>query len=76
METKELKEKLEQKLNQELQTFKENLRNNNPDIIMDKAYELVSKEEIIYIITEKDYSKSELTGLLKANGILNHCYDE
>ena len=76
MEVEELKEKLEQKLNQELQIFKEKLRNSDPDIIMDKAYELVSKEEIVYIITEKNYTKSELMGLLKTNGILNHCYDE
>jgi len=71
-----LKEKLEEKVNNEYKEFTDNLKKCTPEIILDKAYEKVCKEEMIYKITEKDYEVSDLKALLKADGILQECYDE
>lgn len=76
MELEELKEKFEEKINNELNEFKENLLQCEPKMIMDRAYELVSKEEMTYKITEKEYTKTEIKALLKRDGILDECYDE
>ena len=76
MEIEELREKLEEKVNKELQDFKENLVDSKPSAIIDKAYELVSKEEMTYKIMERDYTNAEIKALLKTNNILDQCYYE
>lgn len=75
-ERQKLKRNFEEKVNKELKKFKENLLQYNPKIIIDKAYELVSKEEMVYKITDRYYTTSELKYLLKTEGILDECYDE
>ena len=76
IEKHKLKRELEEKISKELKDFKENLMQCEPKTIMDRAYELVTKEEMTYKITEKDYSISELKTLLGTDGILDECYDE
>lgn len=75
-ENQELKQRFEAKVNREFKEFVEELKQNEPEVIVNTAYELVSKEEMIYKITEKDYTTSELKALLKTDGILDECYDE
>lgn len=75
-ENQELKQRFEAKVNKEFKEFVEELKQNEPEVIVNTAYELVSKEEMIYKITEKDYTTSELKALLKTDGILDECYDE
>lgn len=71
-----LKKQLEEKVNAEFKDFVENLKKCEPETIIDRAYEKVSKEEMIYKIIDKDYDKTELKALLKTEGILQECYDE
>ena len=71
-----LKQKFEQKIDNEYKEFIENLKQCTPEVIIDRAYEKVSKQEMIYKIKDRDYSNSELRALLKTDGILQECYDE
>lgn len=75
-ELDKLKEQLEEKLDNEFKEFIEDLKKCAPEIIIDRAYEKVSKEEMIYKIKDKDYTVSNLKALLKTDGILQECYDE
>lgn len=75
-EKQKLKRKFEEKINKEFRKFVDSLKQCDPEIIVNNAYELVSKQEMIYKITDKDYTTSELKALLKTKGILNECYDE
>lgn len=76
MDKEVLKQQLSDKLEQEISNYKEELKKKIPDEILKSSYELVSKEEMIYKIVNKDYTTSELKALLKTNGILDECYDE
>lgn len=76
MTLEDLKEQLGQKIENEFQEFIEDLKQCEPQVIIDRAYEKVSKEEMIYKIKDKEYSKSDLKALLKADEILQECYDE
>ena len=71
-----MKRKFEEKINKEFRKFVDSLKQCDPEIIINNAYELVSKQEMIYKIIDKDYTTSELKALLKTKGILNECYDE
>ena len=73
---KQLKEKLEQKIDDEFEELKEDLKKCKPEVIIERAYEIVSKEEMTYVIKAKNYSIQELKALLKTDGILEECYDE
>lgn len=72
----ELKQKFDRKIDNEYKEFIEELKQCSPDVIIERAYEKVSKEEMIYKIKEKDYSVSDLKALLKSDDILDECYDE
>lgn len=72
----ELKQKFDKKIDNEYKEFIEELKQCSPDVIIERAYEKVSKEEMIYKIKEKDYSVSDLKALLKSDDILDECYDE
>lgn len=76
VEKETLKEKFEQKIDNEYKEFIEDLKKCTPEIIIDRAYEKVSKQEMIYKIKDRDYSISELKALLKTDEILQECYDE
>lgn len=72
----ELKEKLSEKLNNEFKNFIDNLKLCTPEVIIERAYEKVSKEEMIYKIKDKHYTVADLKALLKVDEILQECYDE
>ena len=64
-EMNELKEKLMNKLEKEMFDFKENLKEKTPEEIMQNAYELTLKQEIIdYYNFDVGYSKEELEALI------------
>lgn len=71
-----LKQKLDEKIDNEFANFIEELKKFSPNTIIDKAYEIISKEEMIYKIKDKEYSISELKALLNSDNILDKCYDE
>jgi hypothetical protein len=73
---KQLKAKLDCKIDKEFEDLLVELRNCKPQVILERAYEKVSKEEMIYKIKDKDYSINELKALLKTDNILQECYDE
>ena len=72
----ELKAKLDNKIDKEYEDLLADLRNSTPQVIIERAYEKVSKEEMIYRIKEKDYTINELKILLKQDNLLQECYDE
>lgn len=77
MENEELKNKLIEKLEREINEFKDALRGLSADEIMDNSYKLTCITEIKdYLIYDKDYSRFELKTLLKNTNILEECYDD
>ena len=72
----ELKVKLDNKIDNEYEDLLSDLRKSTPQVIIERAYEKVSKEEMIYRIKEKDYTINELKILLKQDNLLQECYDE
>ena len=72
----ELKQKFDDKIDNEYEEFIEELKQCSPQVILERAYEKVSKEEMVYKIKDKDYTVSDLKTLLKTDGILQECYDE
>lgn len=72
----ELKQKLNEKVWKEYNDFIEELKKCKPETIIERAYEKVSKEEIIYKVLDQEYEIGELKALLKNDGILEECYDE
>ena len=77
MENEELKNKLIEKLEREINEFKDTLRGLSADEIMDNSYKLTCITEIKdYLIYDKDYSRFELKTLLKNPNILEECYDD
>lgn len=72
----ELKERFIQKINDEFKAFVEELKKYEPEVIMDKAYEHVCKQEMVFIYENKDFSEQEYKALLKCSNVLDDCYDE
>lgn len=72
----ELKQKFDDKIDNEYKEFIEELKQCSPQVILERAYEKVSKEEMVYKIKDKDYTVSDLKALLKTEEILQECYDE
>ena len=71
-----LKQKLFTKLEQELKNFKEKLKQKTADEIIESAYELTVKEEIVGEIKEKNLDKDELKALLKEDNLLSEFYED
>lgn len=77
MENEELKNKLIEKLEREVNEFKDTLRGVSADEIMDNSYKLTCIIEMKdYLIYNKELSKFELKTLLKREDILEECYDD
>lgn len=75
-ETKaELKRKLEEKIDSEYDNLVEELKKSKPQVIIERAYELVVKEQMMYRIGCREYEVDELQALLNTKGILQSCYD-
>lgn len=70
-------DKLIKKLEQELNDFKEYVKDNGVDFAIDKSYELTVRQEIIdCLIYDNDFSKEQINALLKCDNLLEQCYDE
>ena len=75
-ETQNLKEKFDEKIEEEFREFIIDLKERGVEVVATSAYEIVTKEEMIDNIKERDYKNEELKILLKTDGILDECYDE
>ena len=71
------KDRLQQKLEQELEDYKSYIKEQGIDFAIEKAYELTVKQEIIdCLIYDNNFTKEQITALLKCDNILEQCYDE
>ena len=76
-EMNSLKEELMRKLEQEMFEYKESLKEKAPDEIMQNAYELTIKQEIIdFYNYDLGYTKEDLETLIKEPNLLEQGYDE
>lgn len=71
-----LKQKVQEKLTNEYNDFISELKNERQEVIIERAYEKVCKEEMLYVFEKKDLSTNECKSLLKCSNILSDCYDE
>jgi len=71
-----LKEKLNNKLEKEYDEFIGELKQCKPEVIIERAYEKVTKGEMVDLIKNKDLESTEIKALLKTDNILSECYDE
>ena len=71
-----LKDKVVQKINNEYNNFVKELKQCNPEEIIDRAYEHVCKQEMLYIYENMDLSYQECKALLRCPNVLDDCYDE
>ena len=71
------KDKLLEKLEQELKDYKSYVREQGVDFAIDKAYELTVKQEVIdCLMYDNELSKEQIKALLKFDNVLDDCYDE
>ncbi len=76
-ETAKLKDDLIKKLENEYSEFKEQFMSLTPKEAVDRAYELVVKQEILDSFNyDMGYDKEELQALLKQDNLLSQAYDE
>ena len=71
-----LKEKLREKLDGEYKMFLEELKKESFETIVERAYEIMSKQEIKDYIESKNLDESNIKALLKHNDILKDLYSE
>ena len=77
MESKEeLKQKLIEKLDKELQEYKGYLRQKSPNEIIESAYQLTVKTLIIGEMSEKNFDYYELKALIKQKDLLAEFYED
>ena len=73
--TKAFKEKLFAKVEKELEEFKQELKQKTPDEIIESAYELTVKKEIISQLKELNLDYEELNALVKEKNLLSQFYE-
>lgn len=71
-----LKQRVQEKITNEYNDFINELKNERPDVIIERAYEKVCKEEMVYAFEKKDLSATECRALLKCPNVLNDCYSD
>lgn len=77
MESKEiLKEKLIEKVENEYREFVEELKKKTPEEIIENAYELTSKDEIIGQLKEMTLDEDEIKTMLRKNDLLAQFYSD
>ena len=77
MESKEeLKQKLIEKLDKELQEYKGYLRQKSPNEIIESAYQLTVKTLIMGEMSEKNLDYYELKALIKQKDLLAEFYED
>ena len=72
----ELEQKLEEKIDNEYEKLVEELKQSTPEQIIERAYELVIKEEMTYKFKCRWYEIETLQTLLNTDEILQHFYDK
>lgn len=76
MNTQQLKERLNEKIQKEYDDFIERLKLLSPEQIIESSYEKVFKEEFLITIQGRDLTKTEINALLKLNYPLDSLYRE
>lgn len=71
-----LKQKIEEKLDTEYKELVEELKKCTPEKIIDRAYELIVKDEIIGQIKEMNLDEIEIKAMLKEKDLLSECYED
>lgn len=71
-----LEQRVQEKLTNEYNEFINELKKERPQEIIERAYEKVCKEEMVYAFEKKSLSANECKALLKCPNILEDCYDE
>ncbi len=72
-----MEDKLQEKLEQELKDFKQEVKEMGVDIAVDKAYELTVKQEIIDgLIYDTNLSKKEINAILSCKRPLQKMYED
>jgi len=72
-----LKQELILKLNEEMSEYRQDLLQEDPKIIIESAYKITVKQEILdYLTYDKFYTTEELNALLNGKDILEQAYDE
>ena len=72
-----MEEKLYKKLEIELKYFKDKIKEKGIDYVIDRAYELTAKQEIIdSIMYDHQLSKTEIKALLSRDNVLDEMYDD
>ena len=72
-----MEDKLQEKLEQELKDFKQEVKEMGVDIAVDKAYELTVKQEIIDgLIYDTNLSKKEINAILSCKKPLQKMYED
>lgn len=71
-----LKQKLEKKMDNEYEDLVTELKQSTPEKILDRAYELVVKDEIRGQIKNMNLDESELKALIKEPDLLSECYED
>ena len=71
------KDKLIQKLEQELKDYKAYVKEQGVDFAIEKAYEITVKQEIIDVLVyDSELSDKQMKALLKTDKLLDECYDD
>ncbi|MBP3255651.1 MAG: DUF3848 domain-containing protein [Clostridia bacterium] len=72
-----MEDKLQEKLEQELKDFKQEVKEMGVDIAVDKAYELTVKQEIIDgLLYDTNLSKKEINAILSCKKPLQKMYED
>lgn len=71
----EYDEELQEKLEQEIKELEQELLQLEPKMILDRAYEYVSKVQIKDEILDRDLDYEERNAIMKTDNVLQSCYD-
>ena len=72
-----MEDKLYKKLEIELKYFKDKIKEKGIDYVIDRAYELTAKQELIdSIMYDHQLSKTEIKALLSRDNVLDEMYDD
>lgn len=74
MTSEQLNAALYEKLYAEQEKFKSMLRSSSPDVVMQYAYELVMREDILLSLEENDLTPKQCRALLKQKEPLNDLF--
>ena len=76
MSKEDLRDLLYQKASKEQETYYDELRKMTPEQIIEKAYEIVMREDIMIVFEDDSLSDKQVEALAKLEYPLSACYDE